>query len=246
MRRKGALVLVCAALAGADWGQSPAHGAVRENPRAPAVSTSWNWSGYDVTVPRPDSGMPARKFSSVTGTWIQPSVVCDGSASFSVAWVGLDGDGSQTVEQTGTEANCTGYGPEYGAWFEMYPAYPVHLPLPVSPGDSITGTVYFKSGRFVLALRNNTTGQGFRVAKPLKEAERHSAEAIAEAPSGLLGVLPLANFGTTTFTNVKVDGAPIGSFPMLDRIDMVDDTTTKTSTSELSGGTDFAVTWLNY
>src|SRR5262245_7033344 len=60
-------------------------------------STSSNWSGYAVTGGR---------YTSVSASWTEPSVSCSGTA-YSSFWVGLDGDTSGTVEQTGTDADCS-------------------------------------------------------------------------------------------------------------------------------------------
>jgi hypothetical protein len=75
----------------------------------------------------------------------------------------------------------------------------------------------------------------------MKHAKLGSAEVIAEAPSSG-GVLPLANFGTVGFSAATVNGKPIGSFNP-DRIDMVSGTTTKATTSALTNGKAFTVTW---
>jgi hypothetical protein len=55
-------------------------------------------------------------------------------------------------------------------------------------------------------------------------------------------VLPLTNFGTVTFSAVTVNGQSIGAFNP-DRIEMVANGVTKATTSGLSGGTSFSVTW---
>ena len=70
-------------------------------------STSTNWAGYAVTGGR---------YTKVTSTWVQPAVTCNGTA-YSSFWVGIDGDTSGTVEQTGTEADCNGSTPVYSAWY---------------------------------------------------------------------------------------------------------------------------------
>src|SRR6188472_3762174 len=81
-------------------------------------STSTNWSGYAAT---------GRTFTSVSASWTQPTAICTG-ASYSSFWVGLDGDGSSTVEQTGSSADCSSAGvPSYYAWYEMYPKFPTNL-----------------------------------------------------------------------------------------------------------------------
>jgi hypothetical protein len=197
-------------------------------------STSSNWSGYSAINGR---------YTSVSANWTQPTASCTSQTTYSSFWVGLDGDGSSTVEQTGTSADCSGGSPRYYAWYEMYPKFPVTLSLAIRPGDSISGAVTTDGrGQFTLRLRNNTTGVVSQTTQRLKRARLASAEAIAEAPSGSGGVLPLTNFGTATFAAATVNGAAIGSFNP-DRIDMVANGVTKATTSALSGGTSFSVTW---
>jgi hypothetical protein len=65
-----------------------------------------------------------------------------------------------------------------------------------------------------------------------------------EAPSSTRGVLPLANFGTMSFTSADVNGSAIGSFNPTEII-MVDGSgRDKDSISALTGGTNFSATWL--
>src|SRR5690348_707254 len=66
-------------------------------------STSSNWAGYAVT---------GGTYTTVTSNWVQPAVTCS-STAYSSFWVGIDGDTSSTVEQTGTEADCNGSTPVY-------------------------------------------------------------------------------------------------------------------------------------
>ncbi len=197
-------------------------------------STSSNWSCYSAINGR---------YTSVSANWIQPTPNCTSQTTYSSFWVGLDGDGSSTVEQTGTSADCSGGSPRYYAWYEMYPKFPVNLSLAIRPSDSMSGSVTTDGkGNFTLTIRNNTTGASYQTTQRLKRARLASAEAIAEAPSGSGGVLPLANFGTVNFSSTTVNGQSIGSFNP-DRIDMVSNGVTKASTSALSGGTNFSVTW---
>jgi hypothetical protein len=196
-------------------------------------STSTNWSGYAVTGSR---------YTSVSASWTEPTVSCSGGTAYSSFWVGLDGDTSGTVEQTGTDADCSGSTPQYYAWYEMYPKFPVNLSMAIRPGDTVTASVTTTgNGSFTLSIRDATTGASFTTTQKLKHAKLASAEVIAEAPSSG-GVLPLANFGTVNFTAATVNGQSIGSFNP-DRIDMVSGSTTKASTSALSGGTAFSVAW---
>jgi hypothetical protein len=224
------LVVVTAAAGG-----TAAPAAVRFDPNKKiSHSTSSNWSGYSAVNGR---------YTSVSANWTQPTASCTSATTYSSFWVGLDGDGSSTVEQTGTSADCSGGTPRYYAWYEMYPKYPVNLSLQIQRGDSISGSVTTDgSGRFTLTIRNNSTGQGVTVQQRLKHAQLASAEAIAEAPSSSGGVLPLTNFGTASFSSTMVNGQSIGSFSP-DKIDMVSGSTVKAQTSALSGGTSFSVSW---
>ena len=72
----------------------------------------------------------------------------------SVFWVGLDGDGSSTVEQCGTEADSTSGSVSYDAWYEMYPDYEVPIDgMTISPGDVMVGTVTTDgAGDFTLTI----------------------------------------------------------------------------------------------
>ncbi len=228
------IAVIAAALAyPAGAGAHPAlrHGA--PNHRI-SRSTSSNWAGYSATGGR---------FTSVSATWKQPAASCTGATAYSSFWVGLDGDGSNTVEQLGTDADCSGGAPVYYAWYEMYPKFPVNLSLAIRPGDTISASVTTDgSGSFTLSIKDVTTGGSFSTVQRSKKARLASAEVIAEAPSGSGGVLPLANFGTVGFSAARVNGQAIGGFSP-DRIDMVSGSVTKATTSALSSGTAFSVAW---
>lgn len=197
------------------------HGPIIKNKNG----TSTNWSGYASTT----GGA-----TDVTGSWVVPNLTCTaGQNTYSSAWVGIDGDGSSTVEQIGTEHDCINGQPSYYAWYEMYPKPGRKIPVTVSAGATMNARVrYAGNGNFVLTLNGYSTTQ-----KSMK-AQRASAEWIMEAPwSG--GVLPLANFGTIGFNG------PVGTYSNLDRIDMVNSSgSLKAQTSALdSTGTNFSVTW---
>jgi Peptidase A4 family len=228
-------LVVLAAASGTSGGGNAAHRTPMFAPNHKiSHSTSTNWSGYSAINGH---------YTSVSANWTQPTASCTSQTTYSSFWVGLDGDGSSTVEQTGTSADCSGGSPRYYAWYEMYPKFPVNLSLAIRPGDSMTGSVTTNgSGRFTLTIHDNTTGGNFVTTQTLKRARLASAEAIAEAPSSSGGVLPLTNFGTANFSAVTVNGAAIGSFNP-DRIDMVSGGVVKAQTSALSGGTSFSVVW---
>jgi Peptidase A4 family len=200
-------------------------------------STSSNWSGYANTGGR---------FTDVKGSWTQPSASCSaGQTAYSSFWVGIDGDTTNTVEQTGTDADCSSGTPRYYAWYEMYPKFPVNLSNPVAPGDGMTAEVSTDgNGHFTLTIKNNTRNWTFTTNQTSKKARLGSAEWIAEAPSGSGGVLPLANFGSVGFTNCTANGVSISGNPNPDAITMASGGTTKAQPSGLGGGgTSFSVSW---
>src|SRR5690242_20876022 len=187
----GVLVIAAALSATAGGGAASRwHGPIHMRTN----STSTNWSGYAVTGGR---------YTSVSSTWTVPAVSCSGTA-YSSFWVGLDGDTSNTVEQTGTDADCSGSTPQYYAWYEMYPKYPVNLRGTVRPGDKLNASVSTDGrGGFTLTITDSTQGWTNTTNARLKSAKLASAEVIAEAPSSSGGVLPLANFGTVNFSGAS-------------------------------------------
>ncbi len=183
-------------------------------PRLAAASAeaSTNWAGYAVTSP--DTTTPM-SFSSVTGTWTQTTATCgaaDANAA-SAAWVGLGGYSltSLAVEQIGTDADCTANGKgSYYAWYELVPAPPVNLTMKIRPGDVITGSVNVDGNSVVVQLINRTRHVRFTKRATMPQPDTSSAEWIAEAPSSCTGVtcnpLPLANFGSVTFSRIATIG----------------------------------------
>jgi hypothetical protein len=177
-------------------------GRVMPSVSAPLVTTDTNWSGYaaetDLTTPL--SGA----VTAVGGTWVVPAVT--GSRGYSAAWVGIDGYTSSTVEQIGTEQDVSSRGaPTYYAWYEFYPNNAVTISnFPVAPGDVISAEVSYASGSFTLQMTDRPQSGGapttFSVTKTAPGALESSAEWIMEAPSAR-NTLPLANFGTISFTN---------------------------------------------
>ena len=200
-------------------------------------STSTNWSGYAVSGFGP--------YRSVSSSWRQPAVDCSKTPTgWSAFWVGLDGDTTNTVEQTGSEADCSKGTAVYYAWYEMYPKYPVNYANPVSAGDSLSASVtYAGNGYFRLTLSDETRGWSHTTTQRLKSAKLGSAEVIAEAPSGSGGILPLADFGTAAFSAATVNGLTLtSSTPGLDPITKVSGSTLSAVPSAISGGS-FADNW---
>jgi hypothetical protein len=169
---------------------------------AAARATSSNWAGYVAHA-------PGIEFRTIRGAWTVPSVDCSTRHhAYSATWIGLGGYHSYTqgLEQTGTEADCRHGIPRYGAWFELVPDGEVLVPLAVHAGDRFAARVSVHGRDASVRLSNLTTGRTYRRTLRAPAIDVTSAEWIVEAPSscdtplGPCRVLPLANFGTTTFT----------------------------------------------
>ncbi|MCC9306211.1 hypothetical protein LN042_03650 [Kitasatospora sp. RB6PN24] len=219
-------------------GTGPVH-PVGPHGEAPANQDySANWAGWAAN-PQSNTG----PYRNVSASWTAPTAGCTTRNTYSSFWVGLDGDGSDTVEQTGTSADCSGGSPVYYAWYEMYPAYPVEFFDPVVPGDQITASVVADgAGGFTLTINDSTQRWQETVTQQLPGARLASAEVIAEAPSSYSGVLALTDFGTVRFTGASVNGGPVQAANP-SKIDMAANGVVKATTSDLSGGTDFSVAW---
>jgi hypothetical protein len=164
-------------------------GPVEDSHHTGSRSSSSNWSGYDVT------GTGA---SHVVGSWTQTAATCrHNENSWSSPWVGIDGDTSNTVEQIGTDTDCSRGKPAYYAWYEMYPKSLVVINMTVTPGDSYTGEVTAGApGQYTLKLTDNTTNATFSTVQSAPGALNASVEWIMEGPSNN----GLTNFGTVSFT----------------------------------------------
>src|SRR5215472_13037487 len=205
--------------------------------RSANVAASQNWSGYAAHT---------RSYRKISASWVEPTAHCTASRTFSSFWVGLDGYNSQSVEQTGSEVDCSGGRARYSSWYEMFPAFPVNFSNTVRPGDHFSGSVTFTgSGHYTLVLKDTTQGWSHTVHKTRTGARHSSAEVIAEAPSSSGGILPLTNFGTARFSNAKVNGAAMGRANPTKIIMVNGSGRAKDSVSRLSGGTAFSVKWLH-
>jgi Peptidase A4 family len=256
MRRICLLIVAVAGLT-ALTGGGAAPAAVRID-RAPPVrllspigrgtARSLNWSGYAAY-------QGGTTFTDVKGSWTQPAATCrSGQKQYASFWVGLDGYNSSSVEQIGTDSDCNGTNrPVYYAWYELYPAPPVNLSLAVHPGDVMAAEVSVSGSTFTLSLVNQTTGASFSTTQSVAGAALSSAEWVAEAPSrcaATCSVLPLANFGTVSFSGSYATGnghtGSIGDGAWSnDQIVMVTNSlVTKAQPSALSpDGTAFSVAW---
>jgi hypothetical protein len=139
-------------------------------------ATSNNWSGYAVTG-------PTGSVSDVKASWYVPKVSCPASPNqYASFWVGIDGYSSNTVEQIGTDSDCQNGKAVYYVWYEFYPhwAYTVNT-VPINPNDIVFAEVSVTRGTFTVTLTNQTTGKSFHTSQKMNNADRSSAEWIAEA-----------------------------------------------------------------
>ncbi|MGP0032765.1 MAG: G1 family glutamic endopeptidase [Acidimicrobiales bacterium] len=217
---------------------------------------STNWSGYaDISD----------TYQSVSSSWVEPTVNCSSAvrggakATYAAFWIGLDGYSSDSVEQTGTDSDCTAAGvPSYYGWYEMYPAGSVELSkskYPVAPGNTLTSSVTSNPAgtSFTLTLSDTTANWTYSITKAAKGLARSSAEWVAEAPSSCslsCSVLPLADFGTVGFSNASTadTAGNTGSISGFSDVEMQMGSGTKIKANPSSlgaGGASFSVTWVN-
>jgi Peptidase A4 family len=202
-RRRLALLVVGATLALGGGFAVDAVGASAQTVDA-QLQQSGNWAGY---VVQSNAG---QSFSSVSGSWTQPSVSSGSGQGYSAYWVGLGGAGqqSQSLEQVGTSADVSGGQTQYYAWYELLPAAETRLNIAIHPGDHISAKVAVNGTNVTVSMSDQTTGQSVTKTVQMSNPDTSSAEWIAEAPSaqtqtGAAQVLPLANFGTVNFTNAS-------------------------------------------
>jgi hypothetical protein len=215
----------------------------------PIIYESSNWSGYAVV---------GEGFQQARGSWIVPAVDCTVTPTASVSfWVGIDGWDNATVEQTGTDSDCDGGSPSYYAWYEFAPKAGVTITsVSVSPGDHMAAQVnYAGDSEFIVTITNQSTGASYTTSAAVPEAQRASAEWIAE-----LNGYNLSDYGTVSFggdftqssgtnqaTNAATSG-PIGAFTESVRASVIvggkDNSIDLAVPGFLSlDGTSFTVTW---
>jgi hypothetical protein len=169
-----------------------------------SVNADWsssNWSGYAETG----------TFTGVSSTWTVPAVAATSSASYSSAWIGVDGFNDSNLIQTGTEEDYYSGSAHYDAWWEILPAAETEISpttYPVAPGDQMKASIYettttVKSGRrgatehdWVVNLSDTTKGWSFTTTQAYSGAGT-SAEWIMEAPEVNGKIATLAHYTTT-------------------------------------------------
>lgn len=225
------------------------------------TSLTGNWCGYVVQTnlsnPAPHS------VTKVSGSWRVPGVLPSSGDTGSAVWIGIDGSGSNTIQQIGTSHDVRSGVAHHYAWIEMYPQGANDLiGFPVEVGDSITAEVWYVSvyvgipvgsSLFILKITNNTKGMYTIIPSIIAiDVKRLSAEWIVEAPNRG-GIEPLTNFGTVFLSNCTVEmngivGAINNPAWQHDSINMVIPATAapKATASALSSdGKSFSVQWIH-
>ena len=167
-------------------------------PRHAGPGTISNWGGY---VAHSSPGT----FTSAVAHWKIAKVDCSRNALFA-PWVGIDGDGNNTVEQTGAATQCSGGVASYAAWYEMYPQPPVYYNDPISVGDKFKASVTASGSNFTLTISDLTKGWTEQVVKSNGSAQKSTAEAVIEGPGGY------PDFQVQKFSKVVFNNKPLASW----------------------------------
>jgi Peptidase A4 family len=205
---------------------NPATASAAAAPGALAPSAGDGWAGYAAT---------GSTYTSVSATWVQPTIACTASGQYAAFWVGLDGYSSASVEQAGTEAECVGKTVEYSAWYELYPSPPVSYTNTIKAGDKVSASVVFSgTSTYTFTVTDATQGWSRTATKTAAGLARSSAEVVVEAPTPAM--LPGPGFAAVTFSGCMVNGKTLGS------ADPTAITSPGLTVSPLTDGTNFTVT----
>ena len=200
----------------ATGGAPSALGATTPGTAQAAGAESTGWAGYELS-----GGDGA--FSSVSASWTEPGATCVKGDQDVAFWVGVDGVSSDSVEQTGTEADCTSGTASYLGWYEMYPASPVYFSNAVEPGDGMSASVTFSGTRtYTLVLADATQGWTRTVTQQEAGLARSSAEVVTAGPGADSSTPELTDFGKVTYTGCTVNGTSMGTQSPV-KVTMVDD-----------------------
>ncbi|HEX4865343.1 MAG TPA: G1 family glutamic endopeptidase, partial [Acidimicrobiales bacterium] len=161
-------------------------------------ATGWassNWSGYAIT------GGP---FTSVTGSWVVPTVAKTRHATYSSSWAGIDGFSNSNLIQAGTEQDYYSGAAHYFAWWEILPAAETRISLSVKPGDQMSVSITRGSNGWTITVKDARSGSFTTVQS--YSGPGTSAEWIQEAPSVGGHIATLAKYGHATFDPGTANG----------------------------------------
>ena len=187
------LALSCACLAGPASAAAPvSFKTVSYDHPLHGFSGNSTWGGYVAQ---------GYDFTTITGSWTMPQVTCNSYNDLYAPWIGIDGYGSQTVEQTGVQVDCSSGYPEYSGWYEMYPAPPQYFNEPVDAGDHFSASVVDNGGGTYSLRLSDTTKGWTKTTQQYLNGNDISAEAVIESPTG-----SYPSFNEQDFSNITVNG----------------------------------------
>jgi hypothetical protein len=161
-----------------------------------------NWSGYAETG----------TYTGVSATWTVPTVTSSTSATYSSAWIGVDGFNNSDLIQTGTEEDYYSGAAHYNAWWEILPASETALPTsyPIGAGDRMSASIYETSSTVTtgfffrrstehvwdITISDSTRGWSY-TTKQGYNGPGTSAEWVVEAPEVGNKIATLAHYTIT-------------------------------------------------
>jgi Peptidase A4 family len=162
-------------------------------------------------VPVWDAGYLASSgpYTSVSASWVQPTVPCTSPSSYVDVLVAFDGGSSTPSEAVGTQGSCASGTPMYYAVYFFSPGPLQGFPNRLLPGDRLTASAVYQAaaGSFTMTVVDVT--QGWTASTTRAFAAPHAtAEIMVEGPGP--GV-PLPDFGVVPFTACLIDGASLAS-----------------------------------
>jgi hypothetical protein len=205
-------------------------------------STTSGMPGTTLGGYRADAAAGQPPMTTISGSWTVPTANCGtiptgDVRSISEVWVGLVGGTTVgggfpgfTNESLGTEVACTGYAPQYSAWYSAAPSAltvcgstgnigtvcgslgPTSISDPVFPGDVMHANVSSTAtpGSFTLTLKDDNQGWTYATTQPVAGAQGQVAMWGVSQPDPRW---PLTNFGSVTFTNCRATGGNSSGVP---------------------------------
>lgn len=157
----------------------------------------------------------AGSVSEVGASFTVPTLNCAATPQGQDAeWVGVDGTSGDSLFQAGVASSCASGIQQSTAWYEDIqgnPPDPAQELFTVSPGDLITAQVQeISPGSWQYAVSDVTSGQSSSASMPF-DGPAAAADWIEEDPAtetsgGSIHLLPYADFGGVSFTNLSLNG----------------------------------------
>lgn len=192
-----------------------------------------NWAGISATG-------PTGTFRGVAGDWYVPRARPTIDNRYGSTWIGVDGNGSRQLIQTGAEEDSINGKPFYAAWWEILPAAETKIYLtsgalaPVAPGDFMYSYIYQTSPGVYRIFLDDVTQNWYYDQAHYYSGPGVSSEWIQEASTLGTEISHPINFGTASFGWMYVDENNTWyrtNFGANTRMDIAQGTTRYTSTA---------------